>query len=93
MAWHNILGYLGIALIAIAYVPRLYHLVSKKCGAHLTQRPHALFLVASVMLFFPALFEKSGVFITLTIFLAFATATLVYYGKRYGNSRCDEHKD
>lgn len=78
MAWHNILGYLGVVLIAIAYAPRLYHLVSKKCGAHLTLRPHILFLVASVMLFFPALYAKSGVFIALTVFLAFATASLVY---------------
>ncbi|MCB1117762.1 MAG: hypothetical protein KDK50_04175 [Chlamydiia bacterium] len=91
MAWHNILGYIGVMLVAIAYAPKLHHLITKKCGANLNLRGHILFLVASVMLFFPALYEKSGVFIVLTLFLAFASAALVYYGKKYRDNHCDEH--
>ncbi len=83
MDWHTVLGYVGIAVVALIYAPTLYNLISKRVVAGINVRSHILWVVAGMMLFFNALFSKSVIFIILTALIAFASATIVYYGYRY----------
>src|SRR2546425_10421582 len=45
----QILGFVGTGLVALAYIPQIYHLINEHCSAGISIKAYALWFLASVL--------------------------------------------
>jgi len=86
------LGYLGTALVIIAYVPQIRHLMKMHCGDGISIAAYALWTVSSAFLCVYAIFAKEHIFIALQGYHAVACGLILLFGVKYRNSRCPMHR-
>ena len=89
--WTHWAGYAGTALVMIAYVPQIFHLVMMRCSAGISLRAYATWTVASLLLVIHAIAITAPVFIALTGFQFGATLTIVWLAWIFKDRRCEEH--
>ena len=86
------LGIVGTALVVIAYVPQVTHLIMMRCGDGVSLEAYALWCAASALLCVYAVIAEEPVFIALQGYHAAACALILFFGARYRISRCPLHR-
>ncbi len=90
--WTHWAGYAGTALIMVAYVPQIFHLVAMRCSAGISLRAYMLWTVASLLLVIHAIGIKAPVFIALTGSQFGATSVIACLAWAYKDRRCEKHQ-
>jgi uncharacterized protein with PQ loop repeat len=86
------LGYLGTALVIIAYIPQIRHLMKMHCGEGVSLSAYVLWTASSAFLCVYAIFSAEYIFIALQGYHAFACGLILLFGMKYRNSRCPMHQ-
>lgn len=86
------LGYLGTALVIIAYIPQILHLMKMRCGEGISIAAYALWTASSAFLCVYAIFAKEYIFIALQGYHAVACGLILCFGVKYRTSRCPIHR-
>ncbi len=89
--WTHWAGYVGTALVMIAYVPQIFHLVAMRCSAGISLRAFAIWAVASLLLVIHAIGITAPVFIALTSSQFGATLTIACLAWIFKGRRCEKH--
>lgn len=87
----QILGFLGTALVIIAYIPQVSHLIKEHCSAGISLRAFGIWLAASLLLLTHALMIRDLIFITLQIFNLLLTGLICIYASKYRKGACQSH--
>jgi len=88
----NWVGFLGTALVIVAYMPQIAHLLKKQCAAGISLKAYALWLASSFLLLGHAFNLNDPVFIALQSYQVGATMTIVIFTYKYQNSFCELHR-
>ena len=88
MPW---LGYIGTALVILAYIPQIIHLVRERCSAGLSVGAYMMWGVAAMLLLTYAISARDMVFIALQSYQLAATLLICVFCKRYEESLCEIH--
>ena len=86
------LGILGTALVVVAYVPQMTHLMKMRCGEGISLAAYLLWCSASVLLCVYAFIAEEPIFIALQGYHAAACGVILFFGARYRASRCPLHR-
>ncbi|MFQ5961543.1 MAG: PQ-loop repeat-containing protein [Candidatus Methylomirabilales bacterium] len=87
----NWLGYGGTALVILAYLPQILHLMREHCSAGLSVRAFLMWGTSAVLLLSYAISLGDGVFIALQGYQLVATMLICFYCKKYEHSTCEDH--
>ena len=85
------LGYMGTALVIVAYLPQISHLITERCSAGLSVRAYVMWVTSAVLLLTYAISLGDGVFIALQTYQLVATAVICFCCKKYEHSLCEDH--
>lgn len=88
----QIIGYIGISLVLIAYFPQVYHLISEKCSAGISRKAFLIWLISSILLFANAISNLNPVFIILQFINLVCTAIILFYAQKYKEGVCEYHQ-
>ena len=88
----NLIGLIGTALVILAYLPQILHLVKGQCSAGISLKAYVMWLASSFLLFAHAFSIKDPVFIALQSYQLGATSTIVFFAHRYKDSLCALHR-
>ena len=89
--WTHWAGYAGTALVMIAYLPQIFHLVAMRCSEGISLRAYAIWTVASLLLVIHAIGIMAPVFIALTGSQFGATLTIACLAWIFKDRRCKKH--
>jgi len=82
------LGFIGAAVIVIAYIPQIRHIVNEHCAGGVSQRAWVLWLIANILLFFYAMSIQDLVFIVLQAVNIVAIIVILILIRIYGKRVC-----
>ncbi len=85
------LGFAGIALCVLAYLPQIIHLIKEHCSAGLSPGAYFIWIIAALLLLTYAIAKRDPVFISLQSYHVGASALILYYCLRYRDQLCEEH--
>jgi hypothetical protein len=88
----ELLGYMGVAISCVAYVPQIVHLASEHCSGGVSIKAWLLWLLASFLIFLHAFSIFDFVFVTLQIANITAITVIIVLTKRYQNMFCEKHR-
>jgi uncharacterized protein with PQ loop repeat len=86
------IGFAGTAIVIIAYMPQIHHLVKGQCSAGISLKAYALWLVSSSLLLAHAFYLNDIVFVALQSYQLGATMTIVIFAWKYKDSTCKLHQ-
>ncbi len=86
------LGLRGPALVVVAYVPQMTHLMKMRCGDGVSLGAYLLWCSASLLLCVYAVIAEEPIFIALQGYHAAACGVILFFGVRYRTSRCPLHQ-
>lgn len=84
-----ILGFIGTILVAIAYIPQIWHIAKKHCAMGLSIVTWSLWLFATVLIFIHALTTVDHIFIGLVAINLVAITIILFLSLYYRNNVCD----
>ena len=84
-------GYVGTALVIVAYLPQITHLIRETCSAGMSLGAYAIWVVAAVLLLTYAVLTRDPVFIALQSYQVLATGLICFYCKRFEHNLCELH--
>jgi lipid-A-disaccharide synthase-like uncharacterized protein len=87
----ELLGVMGIAISALAYVPQVTHLAREHCSAGVSGRAWAMWVVSGLLVGALALHRRDPVFILLQVSNLASTAAIAYLAYRYRGMVCETH--
>ena len=90
--WTHWAGYAGTALVIVAYLPQILHLVVMRCSAGISLRAFAIWTVASLLLVIHAIGISAPVFIALAGSQFGATLTISCLAWIYKDRLCEKHR-
>ncbi len=85
------LGFTGIALCVLAYLPQIIHLTKEHCSAGLSPGAYCMWGIASLLLLIYAIVKRDPVFISLQSYQVGAGTLILYYCLKYRHQLCEEH--
>lgn len=85
------LGTMGIAISALAYLPQVIHLAKEHCSAGISGRAWAMWLTSSVLVGALAVHRKDIVFIMLQLSTLTSASLIVFLARRYRGMVCEVH--
>ena len=86
------LGYVGIVLGGIGYLPQIIHLIKEHCAACISIRSWLIWVVGALFIFIHAITGGDLVFKALAVVdLFFVTITLILTW-RYNDQTCSHHQ-
>jgi lipid-A-disaccharide synthase-like uncharacterized protein len=88
----EIVGFAGISMSALAYVPQAVHLAREHCSAGVSGRAWAVWLASSVLVGVVALHRGDPVFIALQASTLVSAAIIVFLTHRYRGMVCATHR-
>ena len=91
MPFSQIVGFAGTALVALAYVPQIQHLIAEHCSAGVSLRAYVLWFLASLLFLAHALMIRDPVFVFVQILNLAAICIIVVFCRRYQNQMCLSH--
>lgn len=91
MAINQVFGLLGSALVLIAYLPQIHHLIKEHCSAGISRRAYLLWLAAAVLLLVHAFMLKDLSFMVLQVISATATGVILIFAEKYKYGSCPTH--
>ena len=83
-------GFLGISLAFIAFLPQIFHLVKEHCAAGISLRAYAIWWIASLLFLIHAFNINDSVFIALQSFQLAANTVIVVFAKWYEHNLCEK---
>lgn len=87
----QVLGFLGTVLVAVAYVPQIYHLLKEHCSAGISIRAYALWFLASALFLTHATMIMDVVFVAVQLINLVAICIIICCAKRYERQVCESH--
>ncbi len=85
------LGFAGMGLCVLAYLPQLIHLIREHCAAGLSPGAYCMWAIAALSLLGYAIAKRDPVFISLQGYHVAASTLIFYYALRYKDQLCEEH--
>ncbi len=85
------LGFAGMALCVLAYLPQIIHLIKEHCSAGLSPGAYCMWGIAALVLLVYAIAKRDAVFISLQSYHVGAGALIFYYCLKYRDQLCEEH--
>lgn len=90
---YGMLGVLGIAISAVAYVPQVLHLARERCSAGVSSRAWGMWLASSVLVGVVAVRRRDPIFILLQLCTFISAVLILGLARRYRGMRCGSHPD
>ena len=87
----ELLGFAGIAIGVLAYVPQVVHLAREQCSAGVSGGAWAMWLTSSMLIGALALHRRDPVFIALQASSLSSTAAILLLAYRYRGMLCESH--
>ena len=87
----EMIGYLGIAVSAIAYLPQITHLAKAHCSAGVSTRAWGLWMLSGLFIGAQAVKSGNPVFVALQAMNLAASFAIFLLGKRYYGQVCPLH--
>lgn len=84
-------GFIGTALVIIAYVPQIHHLIKEHCSAGISIRAYGLWFLASLLFLVHASMIRDAVFILVQVVNLVAICVIVICCRRYEKQMCLTH--
>lgn len=84
-----ILGFIGTILVAVAYIPQIWHIAKKRCAMGLSVVSWSLWLFATILVFIHALTTADYIFIGLVTINLVAIIITLFLSTYYRNNVCD----
>ncbi len=88
MSLSQLLGFLGTAIVAVAYIPQIHHLVKEHCSAGISMNAYALWCVASIFFLIHGAMIRDVAFVFVQVVNLIAILICV---KKYGRQMCLVH--
>jgi lipid-A-disaccharide synthase-like uncharacterized protein len=88
MQW---LGFLGMGLVIVAYVPQIVHLVRARCAAGVSLWAYLVWSVSAALLLAYAITTRDPVFIALQAYQLLALTSIYLLLRRHKGQPCDVH--
>jgi uncharacterized protein with PQ loop repeat len=85
-------GFVGTALVIMAYLPQVVHLIKERCSWGISLSAYALWFVAGILICVHAVNLNDPVFIVLQGYNVAATATIAAFAKKYKQNICIDHR-
>lgn len=85
------LGFAGTAMVALAYLPQIGHLVRAKCTAGVSLWAYLVWSLSAVLLLIYAISTRDAVFIALQGYQLLAAASIYVLSRRQDRRLCDVH--
>ena len=82
------LGFAGMALSVLAYLPQVIHLIRERCSGGLSPGAYCMWGIAASLLLVYAIAKRDLVFVSLQSYHVGASALLFYYCLRYRGQPC-----
>lgn len=89
---YEILGFIGAALVAIAYVPQIAHIITKHCAYGISVKAWLLWLVASLLILPHALTSGNTVFMILQPINAISILFILIFSRFHQKKICKKHR-
>lgn len=89
---YEILGFIGAALVAIAYVPQIMHIITKHCAYGISVKAWLLWLIASFLILPHALTSGNAVFMTLQIINTTSILFILVFAQFHKKKVCKLHR-
>ena len=87
----ELLGFAGIVISVLAYLPQVVHLAREHCSAGVSGRAWSMWLASSVMVGALALHRHDPVFILLQVSTLLSASVIVVLVHRYRGMICETH--
>ena len=85
------LGFAGMMLCILAYLPQIIHLIKEKCSWGLSESAYIIWAIASMFLLSYAIWARDTVFIALQSYQLGSTVLILFFCRKYKGSLCEEH--
>lgn len=85
------LGFAGIGLCIVGYLPQVIHLIKERCSAGLSAGAYCTWGISAMLLLLYAISRWDPVFIALQTYHIGATALICYLCIKYKGHLCEEH--
>ncbi len=85
----ELLGYLGTAVVIIAYLPQVFHLIKEHCSAGISIKAYAMWSVSGLLILIHAFSIKAPVFTTLQSYQLGVCALIIFLANKYKHRVCD----
>ena len=82
------LGFAGMALSVLAYLPQVIHLIRERCSGGLSPGAYCMWGIAASLLLIYAIAKRDPVFVSLQSYHVGASGLLFYYCLRYRGQPC-----
>ena len=86
------IGFIGTALVIIAYLPQIHHLIAERCSGGISIKAYSLWFAAGFLMFVHAAAIGDPVFIALQVYQIGASALIILYALKYKESVCETHR-
>lgn len=87
----ELIGVLGIALSAAAYVPQAVHIAREHCAAGISIRAWTMWLASGVLVGAVAVHRGDADFILLQVTSLSSAILILFLARKYRGSSCEEH--
>ena len=85
------LGFAGMSLVVVAYVPQIVHLVRARCTGGVSTWAYLVWSVSGALLLAYAITARDPVFISLQAYQLVATTSIYVFSKRRQGELCNVH--
>ena len=85
------LGFAGIGVVIIAYLPQIIHLQKEHCSAGISLKAYSLWCVSSALFLIHAVMIHDIVFTVVQLINLVAIVVITVLAKRYGGYICLTH--
>ncbi len=85
-------GFVGAALVIMAYLPQVVHLIKERCSWGISIGAYAMWFVAGILICAHAVSLNDPVFIVLQGYNVVATAAIAAFAKKYKQNICIDHR-
>jgi uncharacterized protein with PQ loop repeat len=86
------IGFIGTALVIVAYLPQIHHLIAERCSGGISVKAYGLWFVAGFLMFVHAAAIEDPVFMALQGYQIGASALVIFFGRKYKGSVCEAHR-
>jgi uncharacterized protein with PQ loop repeat len=86
------IGFIGTALVIIAYVPQIRHLIAERCSGGISIQAYGLWFVAGFLMLVHAAAIGDPVFMVLQGYQVAASALIIFFCRKYQGSVCEAHR-
>jgi len=87
----HLLGFAGVVLGFVGYMPQVVHLVRRRCSAGISVHAYLIWLTAAVLLLTHALLIYDGVFIVLQALGSILDVAVLFLAIKYRETACPDH--